>query len=164
MLQAKRTLYPRSCLVPYNHTVGAVEEARDRRYHRRRSQKRSYPRTTLLRSPLDVAIRRTPVLVHLVDTPFPKSPLTRLSASMTGNLKAPDNVAKTSGVNFDVHAAGLAVGVWGATAGLPHHQFGRQDEASGVGTTLSVEAVEEHLGGAAAQFGCRLVDEREAGS
>jgi len=83
---------------------------------------------------------------------------------MMGNLKAADNVVKTSGTFLGVHAGGSGGGLWGAPAGLPHHQFGRQDEPPGVWTALTIEAVEEHLGGTAAKFGCRLVDEREAGA
>ena len=60
---------------------------------------------------------------------------------MSGNLKAADNVVKTLGTIFCVRAGGSGGGLWGATAGLPHHQFGRQDEAPWVGTALSIEAL-----------------------
>lgn len=82
---------------------------------------------------------------------------------MAGNLKDADNVVKTLGMFSGVLAGGLGGGLRGATAGFAHDQFGRQDEASGFGAAPAVEAVEEHLGGAAAQFGGRLVDQGEAG-
>ena len=65
---------------------------------------------------------------------------------------------------FGVLTGRLGDGLYEATAGLPQDQLGRQDEASGFGTAPAFEAVEKHLGGAAAQFGSRLADEGEAGA
>ena len=88
---------------------------------------------------------------------------------MTGNLKDADNVVKTfvhiSGAFFlGARGRGLGGGRRGTTAGFAHYQFCGQDEAPGFGTAPAVEAVEEHLGGAAAQFGGWLVHEGEAGA
>ena len=83
---------------------------------------------------------------------------------MMGNLEDADNVVKAFGAFFGVLTGGLGSGLYVATAGLPQDQFGRQHEASGFGTAPAVEAVEKHLGGAAAQVGGRLADEGEAGA
>ncbi len=59
---------------------------------------------------------------------------------------------------------GSGGGFRGAAAGLPHDQLGRQDEAAGSVRAPALEAVKKHLGGAASQFGGRLVDEGKSGA